>query len=336
MNDDVRPKVTLKNLARICGVSLGTIDRAINNKPGVSKATREKILSMAELHGYRPNVVAQSLQSGKTFEIGLIVHDLNNSFFSLLVDAVQQIAWENQYYIQLAVSLRDPQREKEIIEHMLQRNVDGILLFPTNTGKDFYNYINKLGKPVVLLANRVKGGSGSQPLPFVGLNNCEVVKEAIGTILSKGYEEIHFVAPFYSTSGKLNYDEIDKRYQAFVQVVESKNIPYRLFSSELYLKEIANLPFNKRTAFFCASDIFALELLTLFYELKKKVPEDVGVMGFDNIDVLKYVRPGLSTINYPVRQLGETSFSLLHKIMQNSRHATSIMLDAEIVWRDSI
>ena len=336
MPTERRTKVTLKDLAQLCGVSLGTIDRAINDKPGVSKKTRETILRIADEHGYRPNVIAQSLQSGKSFEIGLIVHDLNNRFFSLLVDSIQQTAWEHQYYIQLAVSLRDTTREKDIIEHMLQRNVDGILLIPTKVGEEFNEYLMSLGIPVTLMANRVKGPRGSKPLPFVGLNNTFVVQQAVEQIIAKGYEVVNFVAPFFNTTYSHNYYEIDKRYQAFLSVVEAHGIEHHIFSSQQYRSEIANLPMEKRSAFFCVSDIFALELLSLFTEMGLGIPEDVGVMGFDNIDVLKYVRPSLSTINYPVSELGRHGFELLHNTITGQHFNPKQMLEAQIIWRDSI
>lgn len=336
MRNAKRPKITIKDLARLCEVSIGTIDRAIHNKPGVSKATRERILQVADEHGYKPDRVAQSLQSGKTFEIGLVVHDLNNRFFSLLVDAIQQIAWEHDYYIQLAISLRDTKREFEIIEHMLQRNVDGILLFATNIGADFYKYLMSIDKPIVLLANRVHGPKGSTELPFVGLNNCQVVHDALQTIVERGYRSLHFVAPFFEKGNKHNYYEIDQRYRTFSRFVTKHGLEHRMFTTEMYLKEIAEMRLTERTAFFCVSDIFALELIKLFHDLGKSIPDDVGVMGFDDIDVLKYVRPGLSTIKYPVVQLGRSGFQLLNDLMADKQGCREMILDTEVVWRESI
>lgn len=336
MSDLRRSKVTIKDLARLCEVSIGTIDRAINNKPGISKNTRERVLEVAKQNGYKPDRVAQSLQSGKTYEIGVIVHDLNNRFFSLLVDTIQQIAWEHDYYIQLAISLRDTKREKEIIEHMLQRNVDGILLFATNTGADFYSYLRSIDKPIVLLSNRVQGPKGAEEIPFVGLNNCEVVNDALEEIVRRGYESICFVSPYFDYSYKHNFYEIDQRYRTFRRFMQEHSIEHRVFNTEKYCEEISAMELHGKTAFFCASDIFALEVLNLFHDLGKSVPQDVGIMGFDNIDVLKYVRPGLSTINYPVDELGKTAFKLLIDIMGGKPSRTEKILDAKIIWRESI
>ena len=326
----------MKDLAQLCGVSLGTVDRAMNNKPGISQTTKDKILRIAKEHDYKPDRIAQSLQSGKTYEIGLIVHDLNNRFFSQLVDAVQQTAWEHDYYIQLAVSLRDKNRELDIIEHMLQRNVDGILLFATNTGNDFYNHLRSLGKPIVLLSNKVEGPEQEVPLPFVGLNNKEITTMALEGIIQRGYKNIHFVAPYYDVSYKHNYYEIEQRYRTFERIVSDHNIKHHAFLNKSYLEEIKHYPIEEKSAFFCVSDIFALELISLFTEMGKSIPQHVGVMGFDNIDVLKYVRPQLSTIDYPVKSLGTTAFLLLEELMQERKTEEKVILKGELIWRDSI
>lgn len=93
---------------------------------------------------------------------------------------------------------------------------------------------------------------------------------------------------------------------------------------------------HKKTAFFCASDIFALEVMNLFQDVGKAIPEDVGIMGFDNIDVLKYVRPGLSTIHYPVDELGKSAFRLLIDFIGGKTSPKEKILSAKIVWRESI
>jgi LacI family transcriptional regulator len=326
--------VTTKDLARICHVSLGTIDRAIHDKPGISTATRKFILETAENLGYRPNYVGRSLQSGKTFEIGLVVHDLDNRFFSQLVNAIQQIAWENGYYIQLAISLRETKREYHILEHMLQRNVDGILLFPTNKDEQFSAFLRDLDKPLVLLANKVAELPGIS-WPFVGLNNRDIVREAIEKIVSAGYQSIHFVAPYFDNESH-NYYEIEERYEAFLEVVQRHNIPHRAFLNQNYLEDIAAMKFPGKAAFFCVSDIFALELYSLLRQSGLEIPKDVGIMGFDNIDVLKYIRPGLNTIRYPVSEMGAAAFKILKNLIAGKKSNGDKILNADIIWRDSI
>ena len=127
--------ITIKDLARLCGVSVGTVDRALRNRQGIRRETRERILASAREHGYKPNIVARNLRTRRTWEIGLVVHDLDNEFFAELVNAIQEIAWKKGYFIQIAVSRRQPERERTALEHMAGRNVDGIILFPDEPGR---------------------------------------------------------------------------------------------------------------------------------------------------------------------------------------------------------
>jgi LacI family transcriptional regulator len=327
-------KITTKDLARICKVSLGTIDRAFHDKAGISPATKKMILETAGNLGYRPNHIGRSLQSGKTNEIGVVVHDLDNRFFSQLVNAIQQVAWENDYYIQLAVSLRDCKREYHILEHMLQRNVDGILLFPTNKGEEFSLFLRDLGKPLVLLANKIKEPPGVS-WPFVGLNNRDVVHEAIEKIVAAGYDPICFVAPYFDNE-EHNYYEIEERYRAFLDVVRQRKIPYRTFLNQNYLNNIASMTPKGKPAFFCVSDIFALELYNHFHGRGLNIPDNVGIMGFDDIDVLKYIRPGLNTVRYPVTEMGTAAFHILKTLILGKKVPEEQTLQADIIWRNSI
>jgi LacI family transcriptional regulator len=334
MHEPGQPKITTKDLSRICKVSLGTIDRAFHDKAGIAPATKKRILETAEKLGYRPNHIGRSLQSGKTHEIGLIVHDLDNRFFGQLVNAIQQVAWENGYYIQLAVSLRDCKREYHILEHMLQRNVDGILLFPTNRSEEFSLFLRNLGKPLVLLANRIKKPPEAS-WSFVGLNNREVVHAVIEKIVTAGYNPICFVAPYFDGK-EHNYYEIEERYQAFLDVVRRGKVPYRAFLNQNYLIDIASMDMKERPAFFCVSDIFALELYNHFNDRGLIIADDVGIMGFDDIDVLKYIRPGLNTVRYPVTEMGATAFHILKRMILGAKMPEEQILRADIIWRNSI
>jgi LacI family transcriptional regulator len=328
-------RITTKKLAEICGVSLGTVDRALNNRYGISAKTRDTILEKAREYGYTPNHVGRSLQSGKTFDIGVIVHDLDNRFFSQLVNSIQQAAWERGFYIQLAVTLRDPAREKTILEHMLERNMDGILLFPAGKGKELDEYLDSLHKPVVTMGNRItEGGS----CPLLGLNDRQVLREALTEICSRGYESFIFTAPFIESSGEINNFETEERFAGFKEVLEEQGLPWTFLRDWDYLEKMeAVLSEGKRTAVVCSSDIFALEVLKRLKERNISVPGQAGVLGFDNLDILSYVEPAMSTIAYPIKEMGREAVSLLIDSINNpGRKAGSSTIRSRIIWRDSI
>jgi len=324
--------ITTKDLARICGVSLGTIDRALRNRPGIRAETRARILEKVREYGYKPNLNARNLKQKRTAEVGLLVHDLDNEFFGEFVNAVQEIAWQRNFYIQVAVSRRDEKRERTALEHMAGRNVDGILLFPASLGPDFEAFLRSLGRPVVTIANKLSGA-----WPFVGLSDRSTEREATREIIRRGYVRLYFVGPLRVSPGRLNLYSIEERYAGFMEAVaEQRGVNGHLLGGTDYVEALRGVDLGKeRTAVVCCSDIFALEILNDFRTRGVAVPRDVGLMGFDSIEALRYVQPRISTVEYPVRRMGEVAFSLLIDPTPNQAPA-SVELPPRIVWAESL
>jgi DNA-binding LacI/PurR family transcriptional regulator len=128
----------------MCGVSQGTVDRALNNRPGISKKTRRRILETAEKIGYRPHFLARSLAKGRTMTIGLIVLDLYNRFFAQLVNSIEYNARQQDYFVYLTLTGKDGNTEKACIEHLMSRQVDGLILLTVNKGLEFGKMIVKI------------------------------------------------------------------------------------------------------------------------------------------------------------------------------------------------
>jgi LacI family transcriptional regulator len=325
--------VTTKDLARICGVSLGTIDRALRDRPGIKAETRAMILQKVREYGYKPNIVARNLKNRRTSEVGLIVHDLDNEFFGEFVNAVQEIAWQRDFFLQIAVSRRDEKRERTALEHMAGRNVDGILLFPASRGEEFDAFLHSLGRPVVTVANKVSGS-----WPFVGLSDRPIQREATNEIIRRGYTRLFFVGPLAVSPGKLNLYEIEERYAGFMEAIEEHpGVRGSLVGGTDYVEELRGVDLRaERTAIVCCSDIFALEILNDLRARAIPVPAGVGLMGFDSIDALRYVQPRLSTIEYPVKRMSETAFSLLIDSREPDGETPVIELSPRILWGDSL
>jgi LacI family transcriptional regulator len=325
--------VTTKDLARICGVSLGTIDRALRNRPGIKVETRARILEKAREYGYKPNIVARNLKNRRTGEIGLIVHDLENEFFAELVNCIQETAWRRDFFLQIAVSRRDAKRERTALEHMAGRNVDGILLFPAGSGGDFDEFLHSLDRPLVTIANKV-----SPAWPFVGLSDRSVMREVTVQIIGKGYTRLFFVGPLAVSPGRINLYEIEERYAGFLEAIsDHPKVRGQLVGGNDYVEELRAMDLlSERTAIVCCSDIFALEILSDLRERRISVPQGVGLMGFDSIDALRYVQPRLSTVEYPIQRMGELAFSLLTEPRSSGGGIPVIELEPKILWRESL
>jgi len=332
--------VTIKDLARLCGVSVGTVDRALQDREGIRPATRDRILATAREHGYKPNIVARALRTRRTWDVGLVVHDLDNEFFAELVNAVQETAWKQGYFIQIAVSRRDPGRERAALEHMAGRAVDGILLFPTSTDPGFEDFLRSLGRPVVTIANKV-----SRAWPFVGLSDRAILREATRQIISRGYRRLVYVGPLDAYPTRINLYEIEERWAGLQEAASgSPGVQTALLSRTDYVEQVRVLDLAAvRTAVICASDVFALEILTDLRDRGVQVPRDVGLMGFDSIDALRYISPRLSTVEYPIRRMGEAAFSLLVEpegALAADSASTSLVpaieLEPRILWGESL
>jgi LacI family transcriptional regulator len=327
-------KVTTKEIAEICGVSIGTVDRALHHRSGIKTTTKEKILKVADDLGYRPHLLARSLKKGKTMTIGVAIFELDNPFFSQLVTAIEAHAYASGYFVYLTITDGDPQEEKEYLEHLAGLNVDGILLFPVNGGRDFAQYLKRLNTPIVTIGNRV-----SKTLPFVGIKDRQAIKEAVLHIAAKGYEQIIYVSPPLEYRGKENIYSVEERLAGYKEGIAALNTRYTpvILRNKKYREQLESMSFEaSRTAILCSSDIYALEILNLFRGRGIRVPEDVGLMGFDNIKALKYVVPSLTTIGYPIQEMGYKVVDCLLAQINSTPCSAIGLLDHVIIEGESL
>jgi len=313
----------------MCGVSQGTVDRALNNRPGISEKTRQRILETAENLGYRPHFLARSLAKGRTKTIGLIVLDLYNRFFAQLVNAIEYNARQQDYFVHLTLTGKDGNTEKACIEHLMSRQVDGLILFTVNKGMEFSNYLQKLNIPLVTICNRVEG-----EFPFVGIDDYRAMKEATLHAVQKGYQRIIYVSPPLSFGNDMNIYSQEQRLKGCLDALDEINglkpliISERNFLSRL---DAISLKDPLRTAVLCSSDIYALEILKHLEARGISVPADAGLMGFDNIDMLRYVKPSIATVSYPFEELGGKALDLLLKQMQGDVDTADRLLEHKIL-----
>uniref|UniRef100_S0DG10 Putative transcriptional regulator n=1 Tax=termite gut metagenome TaxID=433724 RepID=S0DG10_9ZZZZ len=309
--------VTTHDIARECNVSRGTVDRALNARSGVSEKTRQLVLKKAEEMGYRPHQLARALVKGKTMSIGVIVFDLYNSFFASLLNSIESMAKELGFFVNITLTNKDPAREIECIEHLMNGRVDGLIICPVNRGEEFAKYIRTLSIPVVTVLNALE----DDHIPYVGINQFRAMYEATQYVISKGYGRTIFFCPPIANRDRMNVYSQEQRYLGYLEAVSNSETPVEstVFTKSAYQDLIPLImdSSSKKTAVICSSDIFALNLINHLKLRGVNVPYKVGVMGFDNIDENKYVIPALSTVSIPIQQLGEVAASvLIQKINQ--------------------
>lgn len=328
--------VTIKDIALICKVSEGTVDRALNARPGISEKTKEYILKVAKELNYTPNHLARGLAKGRSMTLGVILFDVRNPYFAQLMSAIEVKARELGYVVFPIFTHHDLQNERKALEHFKTRQVDGIIMFSVQSGHEFEKELLDLKIPVVTIGNRISGG-----WTYVGINERESMKDAVKHVVSQGYEEIIYICPPLARRGEVNLYTLEERLAGCREGLSEmrKKEPIVIMDSD-YTKAISQIDLESqpKKAIVCPADIYALEVLNHFKKNKISVPEQVGLMGFDDIDTLKYISPRLCSVRYPVSEIGITAVSrLLDEIDGNhNKHLNVLLLQHQIVIGESL
>ena len=307
-------RITVKDIAVDSGFSRGTVDRALHNKPGVNEQTRQLVLESIQRLGYEPDLQARGLVTGRSFSIGLVTLSLNNSFITELISSVEALARKNSYFTYVTNSDMEPEVEVDCIRHLMSHKVDGILLHSVHPVKGYSDWLEKLRLPLVAVGNRI-----SKKIPFVGIDDYQGGADAARKFKEAGYKSAILFSPPLSYAGVTNIDAQERRSQGFVDEIKKDSTVelLRVLQSkdlEPLLPHLVKGNQN-RLAIFCTSDIFALSVLDFLMERDFSSPEDVGLLGFDNIATLKHIRPRLATIDQNVEEIGRGAVErLLGKI----------------------
>jgi DNA-binding LacI/PurR family transcriptional regulator len=308
--------ITTKEIARICNVSRGTVDRALNGRPGISEATRERIQQTAREYHYRPHLIASSLSRGKSMSIGVVLFDLKNYYFSQLSNIISLSARNEGYFTYIAVTEKNMDAERHILSNLASRRVDGLILLPIIQGSEYVKYLKSLEIPLITVGNHLPG------IPGISINDVKAAYDSAAYIAGAGYKRIVFICPPLrkkgAAGGKMNIKTQDLRNRGFIRYMKRHpDLRYDIFTRKDYTDFALDLVQhgNIKTAFLCSSDVYALELIKCFRLKGVHVPQDAGIMGFDNLDILTYINPYLTTVSTSLEIVGKESVNMLIKLM---------------------
>ncbi|HBR01424.1 MAG TPA: LacI family transcriptional regulator [Ruminiclostridium sp.] len=326
--------ITIKDIAKIANVSYATVSRALSGVPGVSDETRSRILKICEEIGYTPDYMARSMVTKSTKLIGLIVPDISNPFMSEMAFNIEQFAGESGYHIMLCNSVSSLEQEQNVFKLLMGRKVDGILIFPTGaqSHKLLEKYLDKI--PVVFVSENL----GSFHASYVTVDNFQGTSIGTEYLYSLGHRNILYFGR--RASHKLRYEgyeAICKKYGLEPHFYES---PYHTDSikhgydmaMDLF-KANSSLPY---TAIFASTDSNALGLLKACEEVGIRIPEDISMLGFDNIPYSGLPKIMLSTIEQPYKLMATAAVSMLIDKIDNPEFGYSHkILSPKLVVRSS-
>lgn len=328
--------VTIRDVAVHAQVSVSTVSHVINGTRHVEPETEQRVRSAIEALNFRPNTLARSLRRPGTGMIGLLVPDNTNPFFAEVARVIENVGFEHGYSAILCNSDGSPNKEATYVDVLLSRQVDGLLVISTTSHTEFLSRIINADVPVIMVD---RDTTDLHLMDRVVVDNERGGYLAGEYLLANGHRQIGCInGPSTATPSALRIDGFRRALAEHGvalpdQAVVSGDFQYA--SGERGMTElIARNP--RLTAVFAANDLMALGAIHALQRMGKSVPDDVSVIGFDNIPQSAASYPTLTTIAQPIEQLGQTSIlRLLERIRHSDMDPTKIVLEPELVIRES-
>lgn len=280
-------RITTAELAQICGVSQGTVDRALNNRTDINAETKQRIINAAKQYGYREYVDSKT-EIKTAGQIGIIVFNLNNEYFSKLITETEFILRELGFSAVIMMTHYDKQYEIECIRNMYNMGVKGIILCSVNSGDEFKNYLNLFDIPIVAVGNNI----GS--VPYVGIDDFCAMRDMTEKLMAEGYTDLIYFSP------ALKYKDAyaqESRYEGFLNAVSDRK--YSLVTDIDQIEEC----YNDKTAVICSTDYYALQV---YFKAK-----NAKIVGFDNLDAIKKYKLNIDSVGYSVSEIARSAIDII-------------------------
>ena len=328
-------KVTQRMIAKEAGVSVNTVSRALNNKPDINPTTRRKILKIAKELGYVPNLLAKSLKSGETKTIGVIVSNLFNPFFGPVVYGIDEKIRKKGYSIIICNSDSDYKREEEAIATLVKKRVDGILITPVKRSSLDASFLEKTKIPCVLMMSQFK----AKNFDYVGFDDKMGTFLATEHLIKKGHKKILYLSgpPSFSLSQDrlIGYKRALNKYGIKIEKSLIRSVTPKLEEGYKVVKELLSKKFDF-TAIVAFNDYIALGAMKAIFEHNLKIPDDIALVGHDDIEFASLATVPLTTVRLPKHLLGEKAAEiLLSKMKGRKKKAQHFFLKPELVIRES-
>lgn len=325
---------SIKDVARLAGVSTATVSRTLNNLSTVAPETRDVVLAAATEVGYQCNHIARNLRRQESGAIAVLIPNLGNPFFSDILAGIEAVMTQSSINVLVLDTTGESTQHADIAGYLTSQRADGIICLDGRVEPDFLSRGNsKRDLPMVFACEwPVAGGCSS-----VCSDNAKGARLAVDHLVDLGHTRIGHVA------GPVANVLTAERKQATINALVSHNLevcPDWFFSGDFSLESGVSAAKQwlalegQPSAVFCASDLMAIGMIAEFNRHNISVPDDVSIVGFDDIDIARYYSPTLTTIRQPTRQLGVAAASeLLDSLNGVSTDTVLKLLDVELVAR---
>lgn len=326
---------TIYQVSELAGVSLATVSRVMNNNARVSEATRKKVLAAMEQLGYRPNSIAQSLASSRSNSVGILVSELHGPFYGEMLSGIENECRAAGKHVIIAAGHSEEASEKDGIEFLISRSCDALILHVEAVSDDYLIKLASGTLPIVLI-NRF--------IPRLA-NNCISLNNELGgylatkQLLQQGHRQLAYMAgPMWKSDAK-------DRYHGHLRAMADHGLSFNPAllaegdfqdsSGSACMQQLLakGIPF---TALVCANDEMAAGAMEVARSHGLNVPQDLSIVGFDNLILARYIYPKLTTIDYPIGEMGRMAARwVLKNIYQQQALQLKNVFEPALVCRDS-
>jgi DNA-binding LacI/PurR family transcriptional regulator len=326
--------LSIKDIARSANVSHSTVSRALRHSPLVNPATAEKIRRIAAESNFRPSAVGRSLATGRTYTIGVVVASLAQPFVAEVLAAIEEVASQRGYSVLLASTKGDPEREMAMVQQFEERRVDGVVLIASRVRSISSSLLAEMRIPMVSVDNQEAPDAACS----VFVDNTTATHAAIRFLAQLGHRRIAYVGDRHG------YDSNTLRHDAYQVALESLGLAYdaRLVvdgdsDAEGGMRAMERLLLGPEhpTAVFCFNDLTALGVLAALSERQLRVPQDISVVGFEDLPIAAFMQPSLTTVRQPRGQIGRIAADSLFAMLAGAPGDRLRVLRGELIVRES-
>lgn len=330
---------TIKDVAKMAGVSISTVSRVVNDSKPVSPDARRRVLHAIEVLEYEPNEIARSLVTRKSNLIGVVVEDFGLSYVAQVLRGVEEVARMYDYDILVSSTYGDPEIENRYMKLLLQKQVEGIVVITESNNKNRLQNLKELKVPVSYLNRYYR----NENVATITIDNVESTATMVEYLMSKGHKNILYLGI------EKDFDITVERYnqRGFEEAIKSNNLSGKIInlsenSDEAFLdieKQLLNSVKNENTtAIMAYSDEAAIKIINILKDNDICVPEEVSVTGIGDITMSEQYRPKLTTIKEPLYDYGAVSIRSIIKAINGEEKMPKdiVLLPFQIIERESV
>jgi len=311
-------KVTIKHIAKLADVSTATISKVVNHKDeNISEQTRARVLAIIKEEGYVPNRIASSMVTKTTKSLGLIIPDITNPFFPVLARGVEDAANDHGYNVIFCNTDNNLRKEELYFEMLQEKMVDGIIFTVASQHTSLDPVINRINIPIVSVDRKIEG---IKEEAIVKVDNEGGAFDAVCYLIERGYKAIYHIA------GPMSIWTSTERYRGYLRAHKEKDVEVLVdhimegeFTTEWGYEAAKKLILNKVKfdSILCGNDLIALGVYKAFHELGINIPEDIAVVGYDDIYMAGMLVPELTTVRQPAYEMGYKAAELVIKYINH-------------------